>query len=487
MSDDKKPISSPASEPMNREDDQCGGPLGGSPQGAARDAAREDLAGATSIPEVEPTRPRLTGRVKSRALKKEEETPPQRLLTPRERLQVLDMWERSGLPAGDFAPLVGVAKHTLHSWRRRFEERGPAGLEDRARDPKEPKLSDLTRRAILLIKKAHPEYGCETISNLLLRGPALAASPSTVGNVLHEEGYELEETPTRPHAEPVRRFERAKPNQLWQTDLFTFVLKRQNQRVYMVAFLDDHSRFVVSYGIHASSSTPLVIEVLRAAIGAYGPPEEILTDNGPQYVTWRGKSAFNKECEKRGIKQIVARPKRPQTLGKVERFWGSLWRECLESAVFRDLADARKRVGHWIDHYNFQRPHQGLDGLVPADRFFGAAAEVRKTLEARVAANALEIARNGTPAAPLYLTGQLGGKSFAVHSEGEKLILTRAEGEREEITLAEAERLGGRPVGDVPPSVCPEGSAPDVADGVDEPRELGPGESPLDELAGGES
>jgi hypothetical protein len=146
------------------------------------------------------------------------------------------------------------------------------------------------------------------------------------------------------------------------------------------------------------------------------------------------------------------------------------------------LTDARKRVGHWIDHYNFQRPHQGLDGLVPADRFFGAADEVRKTLEARVAANALEIARNGTPTAPLYLTGQLGGKSFAVHSEGEKLILTRAEGEREEITLAEAERLGGKPATEVPPSVCPEGSAPDVADEPHEP--LAPGESPIDELAG---
>jgi len=39
----------------------------------------------------------------------------------------------------------------------------------------------------------------------------------------------------------VRTFERATPNQLWQTDLFTFVLKRQNRRVHLVAFLDDHS------------------------------------------------------------------------------------------------------------------------------------------------------------------------------------------------------------------------------------------------------
>lgn len=487
MSEENKAISSSANQPMNTEGGQGGGPLGGSPQGTARDAAQHGLNETAPIDEPLASPPKLTGRTKGRALKKKSEEAPQRLLTPTERLQVLDMWEKSNLPACDFASLVGVAKHTLYTWRRRFEEHGPAGLEDRVNEgTRRQKLSDLTRRAILMLKKAHPEYGCERISHLLLRGPALAASPSTVAKVLHDEGYELEETPSRPHEEPVRRFERAKPNQLWQTDLFTFLLKRQNQRVYVVAFLDDHSRFIVSYGLHASSSTPLVIEVVRSAIGAYGPPEEILTDNGPQYVTWRGKSQFGRELEKRGIRHLVAKPKRPQTLGKVERFWGSLWRECLETAVFRDLDDARKRVGHWIDHYNFQRPHQGLDGLVPADRFFGAVSEVRKTLEARVAANALEIARNGTPAAPLYLTGHLGGKAFSIHSEGEKLILTRAEGEREEITLAEAERLSGKPVEEVPPAVCPGStlvSAGYLGVGPGDPLE--PGASPIDELLDG--
>jgi hypothetical protein len=49
--------------------------------------------------------------------------------------------------------------------------------------------------------------------------------------VLHEAGYEMEEVSTRPHPDQVHHFERAKANQLWQTDLFTFVLKRQNRRV----------------------------------------------------------------------------------------------------------------------------------------------------------------------------------------------------------------------------------------------------------------
>ena len=251
-------------------------------------------------------------------------------------------------------------------------------------------------------------------------------------------------TPTRTHAPPVHSFERAKPNQLWQTDLFTFMLKRQNRRVYLVAFMDDHSRFITGFGLHATQSAALVIEVLRAALAAYGVPAEILTDNGSQYITWRGKSQFSRELDKHGIKQIVARPHRPQTLGKIERFWGSLWRECVETAVFLDLTDARQRIGLYIDHYNLQRPHQGIEGMVPADRFFNAAPEVLKTLKERVAANALELARQGVPKKPFYLTGQVDGKPFSVHREGDRVILHHAGQPREEIDLLDPTAGSGR-------------------------------------------
>jgi hypothetical protein len=225
----------------------------------------------------------------------------------------------------------------------------------------------------------------------------------------------------------------------------------------------------------ASQSTALVLEVLRAALTAYSTPQEILTDNGSQYVTWRGKSAFSKELDKRGIRQVVAAPRRPQTLGKIERFWGTLWRECVEAAVFMDLGDAQRRIGLFIDHYNFQRPHQGIDGLVPADRFFGAASEVRQTLQARVAANALELARQGAPKAPFYLTGQVGGQPFSVHAEGERMILTGQAG-RQEIDLLPPPA----PPAAVPDPLCPQGQVSGLADdGFEEPP--APGSSPLDD------
>jgi transposase InsO family protein len=398
-------------------------------------------------------------------------------LSPQQKLLLLDTWQRSGLPARDFGALVNISRPTLYAWKRRFEELGPAGLVDRPKGAKQgSKLPELTKRAILMLKQAHPEWGCERISDMLVRGPALPASPNAVARVLREAGYVLQEQPTRPHPDKIRHFERESPNQLWQTDLFTFVLKRQNRRVYLVAFMDDHSRFITSYGLHGSQSTPLVIEVLRAAIAAYGVPGEILTDNGTQYVTWRGKSQFTKELEKQGIRQIVARPQRPQTLGKIERFWGTLWRECVESAVFVDLEDARRRIGLFIDHYNFQRVHSGIDGLVPADRFFQAAPEVLATLKQRVAAQALELARHGVPKKPFYLTGQVAGQPFSVHQAGDRVILQQAGQPREEIELVPPPTPEA--ASELPAAVCPQG----VPESYSElPTELPPGVSALDD------
>jgi transposase InsO family protein len=335
-----------------------------------------------------------------------------------------------------------------------------------------------------MLKEAHPEWGTERISQMLQRGPALPASPGAVAKVLHDAGYQSIQTTTHPHPDKVRSFERAKPNQLWQTDLFTFVLKRQNRRVYLVAFLDDHSRFLVSFGLHASASGALVREVLRAGIQDFGAPQEVLTDNGPQYVTWRGKSAFAKDCEQLGIKQIVATPRHPQTLGKIERFWGTLWRECLQGAIFQDLGDARQRIAWFVDYYNFQRVHQGLNGLIPADRFFSATPQIRDTLKARIAQNALELARHGRPKEPFYVTGQVGGKAFSLHAQGERVFVVEEQGQRREIDLVPPRK----PAGETPAPVCRTLAFPDdpvtgeVQEDGDgqEVEEPAPGSSPLD-------
>lgn len=428
-------------------------------------------------PSLSPT-PHLTGRAPGSHVKSAQK--PKAQVNAQQRLLILDLWRRSALPAGDFAELVGVSRHTLYAWKKAFDEAGPAGLADHPRGSKKgSRLPEVVKRAILMLHQDHPEWGCGRLSDMLTRGPGFAASEGAVALVLREAGIELQEKPepAQPHRDHIRFFERARPNQLWQTDLFTFMLKRQNRRVHLVAFMDDHSRFIVSYGLHATASAALVIEVLRAGVTSYQAPEEVLTDNGPQYITWRGKSHFSKECETRGIKHIVARPRHPQTLGKCERFWGTLWKECLHAAIFVDLEDARRRIGHFIDYYNFQRTHSGIDGFVPADRFFNAAPDVLKTLKARVDAKAHSLAVNGVPKEPLYLTGKVGEQSFSVHSEGERVILTGPEG-RKEIDL-----VPPKPMAEVPAPQCP--SAVPTEEFADEAHQEppAPGVSPIDPIA----
>ena len=139
----------------------------------------------------------------------------------------------------------------------------------------------------------------------------------------------------------------------------------------------------------------------------------------------------------------------------------------------RRLGKRTRRIGHFIDHYNFHRTHQGIEGLVPADRFFGTASEVRKTLQERIATNALELARHGAPKKPFYLTGRAGGEAFSIHAQGERVVLTREGKGREELDLG-ASPAAASPV---PAPVATDGSP---ASAFAHEPERAPGASPLD-------
>jgi transposase InsO family protein len=407
-----------------------------------------------------------------------------RHFTPQQRLLLLDAWMRSKLPATEFGALVEVTPTTLYQWRKRFEAHGPAGLSDQVGGRRTgSQMPEPVRRAILMMKDAHPDWGQDRLHDVLLRSEGYGASPGAIARVLEEEGYVVEEPAAAPHEAKSSWSGPSRPNVLWQTDLFTFLLRRENRRVHLVAFMDDYSRFIVGYGLHASASGAMVREVLEASIRNFGAPESVLTDNGTQYHTWRGTSAFKRLLERRGIRQIVAAPRHPQTLGKAERFWGTLWREFLEKAIFLGMEDARRRIGLFIDYYNFQRPHQGIEGAVPADRFFEAADEVKAALLARVSKNAEELARNGVPRKPFYLTGRVGGREISLHAEGEKVVLVDGE-KREEVDLgAPGRRVEPAKETDLPTPVAVTAVVADATDLDDEDvAQRAPGTSPLDQV-----
>ena len=112
------------------------------------------------------------------------------------------------------------------------------------------------------------------------------------------------------------------------------------------------------------------------------------------------------------------------TLGKIERFWETIWQEFLSRAQFESFDSARERIRLWIQYYNHKRPHQGIEGLCPADRFLKSPRELRKTIEAGIKENLLEMALRGEPKAPFYMVGRMEGQSVILRAEKGKLKLS---------------------------------------------------------------
>jgi transposase InsO family protein len=311
-----------------------------------------------------------------------------------------------------------VGLSTLSKWVRRYRAQGEAGLQAKPRSASrpQPKVAAAVKTKVVELKRHHPDFGIQKISQFLRRLWFLPVSRETVRRTLHEQQL-LQKPRPKPQRNPPkpRFFERSTPNQLWQTDIFTFRLGGKN--AYLIAFLDDYSRYVVGLEVFRSQTAEHVLEVYRRAVAEYGVPKEMLSDQGRQYSSWRGTTRFEAELRKDRVHHIKSRPHHPMTLGKIERFWKTLWEEFLERAQFDCFESAGERIRLWVKHYNHRRPHQSLDGLCPADRFFAIAQELRQVIERGMQENLLELALRGQPRRPFYMVGRMGEQSVVIRAE----------------------------------------------------------------------
>ena len=343
----------------------------------------------------------------------------------------------AGLTSREVARLVGVKSVTVDKWRGIYLREGEAGLRKKPASSRVRRQCKQLEERILEHRRQHPEQGVRRVRDHLRREEGLSVSAETVRGVVNEAG--LGNAPPKPKRRPVqvRRFERDIPNALWQIDIFTFQLKRMYS-VYLVGIIDDHSRYMVGWGLYRRQTAEAVLEVVKGAFGQWGPPRELLSDNGRQFVAWRGKSRFQRMLNQQGVQHVRSASHHPQTLGKIERFWQTIWREYLSEAVYASFADACQRLDHWMAYYNHQRPHQGIDGSCPADRFYGLAGDVEEAIKQGCAENAHRLALGQEPKPPLYLLGQLGGTDVRVTRQGDEIEVKVGEAVREVIRLGSA-------------------------------------------------
>jgi transposase InsO family protein len=354
--------------------------------------------------------------------------------SPEQKLRAVRLRLEEGFGLKDVCAEIGVAQSNLSRWIRQYQKSGQAGLLHRESGSREDRLPAPITEKILELKKENPGFGIKRISQLLRRCFFLPASPETVRQRLHEaQLMEPTAPPKKRNMVRPRFFERATPNQMWQSDIFTFRLG--GRYAYLIAFMDDYSRFIVGADLFRSPTANGVIEVYRVAVGEYQPPKEMLTDNGRQYTSWRGTSRFEAELKKDHVAHFKSRPQHPMTLGKVERFWSTIWQEFLVRAQFDSFDAARERIKLWIKHYNHKRPNQGIDGLCPADRFFEIQSQLRKIIEAGIQENLLELALRGKPQAPFYMVGRMDGQSVILRAEKGKLKLSVSDQQNQEQEL----------------------------------------------------
>jgi len=336
------------------------------------------------------------------------------------RLRIVKLFLEEGYSTRLLVEEFGISTHSVERWVKAYRLKGAEGLVPKCSVGGKRRVPDEVRQQAVALKAEHPEYGPRRITDVLKRFFLMRTSTSTVHKTLDEQGLvkkkriKAEKNPSKP-----RFFERARPNQLWQSDILTIRLGGHN--AYLIGFIDDYSRYITALGLYRSQTAEHVLETYRRGVADYGVPKEMLTDNGRQYTNWRGKTRFEQELEKDRVRHIRSRPHHPMTLGKIERFWKSILGEFLQRAQFDSFEQACERTALWVKYYNHKRPHQGIGGLCPADRFFELAHELRQTIEKGVKDNALELALRGRPVDPFYMVGRMGGKSVVIRAEKGKV------------------------------------------------------------------
>jgi transposase InsO family protein len=204
------------------------------------------------------------------------------------KLRCVKLRLEEGIPVSLLSKEVGASKDVIRRWAIAYQEQGEAGLRNPIAPPgSRRKLPAPVRKKIVEIKKREPRFGVKRISHLLKRAFFLSASPETVRRTLKEESLLVPSSKSshRNVARP-RFFERSTPNQLWQSDIFTFRLG--GRYAYLIGFIDDYSRYMVGLELYRSQTADQVLEVYRRAVGEYGVAKEVLTDRGRQYTNWRG-------------------------------------------------------------------------------------------------------------------------------------------------------------------------------------------------------
>jgi putative transposase len=259
-----------------------------------------------------------------------------------------------GWKIDDIAEALRVSEKTVDRWCGIHRKYGWAGLTVKSHTPHVIHRAPQATMDLVLKLRREKHWGPCKIEGYLRKhgGGIKTVSHTTIHKALVEAGLNNPVDVLR-KVWGKRAFERPYSNNLWQADF-----KMTDNDEWMISYLDDHSRFVPGSRIHHNPTAEHAIRLLEESIRQFGKPDQILTDRGTQFYPARGgRSTFTEFCSGKGIEHIVTSVRRPSTIGKIEAF----------HKAYKYEAWMFPRHQQFVNYWNYERPHQGISYLYPAD------------------------------------------------------------------------------------------------------------------------
>ncbi len=228
-------------------------------------------------------------------------------------------------------------------------------------EPRPDRNAEL-REELLKLVRQKPRYGYRRL-HVLLERRGHTVNVKRVYRLYLEEGLSVRRKKrkrlVRDRAAE-QRLQRA--NQEWAMDFIVDGLAT-GRMVRILSVVDAYTRECLALEADTSLGSGRVTRVLDRLIEERGRPENVRSDNGPEFTS-RQMLGWATDRE---VELVHIQPGRPMQNGHVESFHGRLRDECLNTAWFRTLGDVRQKLADWQQEYNTERPHSSLDYRTPEE------------------------------------------------------------------------------------------------------------------------
>jgi len=286
----------------------------------------------------------------------------------------------------DFSKVCNINYSTFREWGKKIEW-DATRIDELKRTRKktttldrQSKLSEVVQDKIVEIAEAHRTWGPLKIKQYLWRHEQILVPQTSIYYFMKERGLVKERKKSIEKEKHNRSFEYPSPLSAVQMDLMHVTLTSR-VAIHLVTLLDDYSRFILNSRFVVNNTMDEVIDVVKETVRSYGVFDHLLTDCGTEFVSWQKFTRFEELMVDLGVEYIASGPDKKENQGKLERWHQTVRQELRDRGPLDYSSEAQLWIRDLCWKYNYERPHQAIGGLVPADRFFGMREEIEAELE----------------------------------------------------------------------------------------------------------